>query len=86
MQILHFEIMDPEEDIQRFITAFGQRVKALREERNMTQLDLAVRSGMDVRQIQRIEYGEINTSIGNAFLIANAFEISLREFVGNLKR
>ena len=59
--------MDPEVDIQEFLHDFGKRIKVLRAEHNLTQLDLAVRTHMDIRQIQRIEAGDINTSIGNAF-------------------
>jgi transcriptional regulator with XRE-family HTH domain len=71
--------MEHMKDTSAFITTFGQRVKALRELNNLTQFDLASKAGMDIRQIQRIEYGKINTSIGNAYLIARALEVSLGE-------
>lgn len=73
--------MDSEEDVQRFIIAFGKQVKTLREEKGLTQLDLAIRAEMDVRQIQRIEHGQINTSIGNVFLIARALGVTTSDVV-----
>ena len=71
--------MEPSDDIHKFLIAFGQHVKHLRKVRKMTQLDLSVQSEIDVRQIQRIEYGEINTSIGNAYLLAKGLGISINE-------
>lgn len=71
--------MEASIDIQDFLISFGQRVKSLRKGRKMTQLDLAVRAEIDIRQIQRIEYGEINTSIGNAYLLAKGLNVSISE-------
>ena len=71
--------MESEVDIQKFLDVFGQRIKALRKQQGFTQLDLAERTQMDVRQIQRIEAGDINTSIGNAYLIAEGLGISVPE-------
>lgn len=72
-------LMKSEADIQAFLEAFGDQVKALRKTRKLTQLDLASLVDMDVRQIQRIEYGEINTSLGNAYQIADGFGVSLSD-------
>ncbi|MEM6342674.1 MAG: helix-turn-helix transcriptional regulator [Bacteroidota bacterium] len=71
--------MGQKDDIQPFLDAFGRRVKKLRAERKLTQLDLADRTGMDIRQIQRIEGGDINTSIGNAYLIAKGLKVPLTD-------
>lgn len=71
--------MEAKDDIQKFLSLFGQKVKQLRKARKMTQLDLALKSGIDMRQIQRIEYGEISTSIWNAHLLASGLEISIGE-------
>lgn len=74
--------MDEPADVQAFLDALGRRIKELRQEKKMTQLDLAVASGMDIRQIQRIEAGHINTSVGNVWEIAMALDINLPYLVG----
>ena len=55
-------------EIDEFVRAFGRRVKSVREQKELTQLDLAIAAEMDVRQIQRIENGQINTSIDSPSL------------------
>ena len=49
--------MGSQEEIDQFKVAFGQRIKFLRQKYELTQDDLAERTEMDVRQIQRIEAG-----------------------------
>lgn len=62
--------------------AFGKNVKRLRQEKQLTQMQLAVKAETDIRQIQRIEAGQIATSITQAQLIAQALTVSLDELVG----
>ncbi|MDW3651004.1 MAG: helix-turn-helix transcriptional regulator [Bacteroidia bacterium] len=69
--------MGPQDEIQLFLDTFGKRVKELRNQKGLTQHDLADRSYMDIRQIQRIEAGDINTSIWNAHLIAEGLEVPI---------
>ncbi|MEL6675621.1 MAG: helix-turn-helix transcriptional regulator [Bacteroidota bacterium] len=76
--------MGSEPDIQPFLTKLGKRIKALRVQQGLTQTDLADRTFMDYRQIQRIEGGHINTSIGNTYLIAQALEVSLSDLVESI--
>lgn len=76
--------MEASEEIQDFLNSFGNHVKQLRKSQDMTQLDLAVLAEMDVRQIQRIEYGEINTSIGNAYSLAKGLGITISELFQGL--
>jgi len=60
---------------EKIITAFGSNVKEIRIKKNLTQLDLAAQLEIDIRQIQRIENAEINTSITMAYLLAEALEV-----------
>lgn len=61
------------------IKAFGENLKKIRKRKNVTQEDLAFESGIDIRQIGRIERGTINTSINNVFDIATALKIEPAE-------
>ncbi len=60
-----------------FQIAFGENVKKFRTEKNLTQMQLAVKAETDIRQIQRIEAGEIATSIAQAKLISDALGVGL---------
>jgi putative transcriptional regulator len=46
-----------------FQKRFGQRVKQLREEREMTKTALADLMGKEIQQVQRIEAGRMNPTI-----------------------
>lgn len=57
-------------------------LKELRKFMNMTQKELAEKSGINLRQIQKYEYGEYDTSkmmLRNAIALADALECDVRE-------
>lgn len=64
-----------EEGIKRF----GLRVREIRKAKGITQEELVRRTGFELKQIGRIERGEVNTSISHAFKIAEALEVSYSE-------
>lgn len=66
------------------IKAFGSRVVEMRKAKNITQEELVRRTGFDLRQIGRIERGEVNTSISHVFKLAEALEIAPGELFNNI--
>lgn len=54
---------------------FGSRLKYLRKEQNLTQLELAEILDMSPNFIGMIERGERNTTVENVFKIARALRI-----------
>jgi len=58
----------------------GQRIKELREEAKMSQKDLAYAADLDRSYIASIENGQRNVSIVNIEKIANALNVTLKEF------
>ncbi|MBR1681177.1 helix-turn-helix transcriptional regulator [bacterium] len=58
-------------DLQKF----GKRLKALRLDHNLTQLELAEILDMSPNFIGMIERGERNTTVENVFRIARALNI-----------
>ena len=60
------------------IKKLGKRIKELRKQQNISQNQLAFESGIPVKQIGRIERGEINTSVNNIFDIAKILDVSLQ--------
>jgi transcriptional regulator with XRE-family HTH domain len=67
--------------IEKIKAAFGNRVKELRQAKNLTQLDLAVKVGIDVRNLRRIENAEADTSLSTVYFIAFALDISPSELM-----
>ena len=57
------------------LQTFGKRLKALRLDHNLTQLELAEILDMSPNFIGMIERGERNTTVENVFKIARALNI-----------
>lgn len=59
-----------------FLKSLGEKIKTIRKEKGLSQLDLAVRMDNYAEQIGRIERGELNVSICTLKKITEALEIS----------
>ncbi len=62
-----------------FLIAFGENLKKIREQKSITQAQLAIDCDFDVSVISRIERGVVNTSLSNLKLIATALNITVKE-------
>lgn len=62
-----------------FLVAFGENLKNIREEKNITQAQLAIDCDFDVSVISRIERGVVNTSLSNLKLISKALSVDIKE-------
>lgn len=62
-----------------FIRDFGMNLKALREERNLSQTKLEAIAGLSKNQVWRIENGEVNTTISNLKLLAKALNVDIAQ-------
>jgi len=60
-----------------FIRDFGMNLRALREERNLSQTKLEAIAGLSKNQVWRIENGEVNTTISNLKLLAEALDVDV---------
>lgn len=58
---------------------FGNRVRELRHERNLSQEKFALKIDMDRTYFASIESGKRNLSINNIYKIANGLGISMEE-------
>ena len=58
---------------------FGERVKALRIQKNLSQEKFALLIDMDRTYLASVESGKRNISLENINKIANGFEITLEE-------
>ncbi len=58
---------------------FGQRIKNLRMQQNMTQEDLAFKVGVDRSYMGFLERGEKNPTLKNISKIADSLKVSLSD-------
>lgn len=58
----------------------GKRIRALREERKMTQTDLGRRLGVSFTQVQKYERGTDRISAARLFTIARLFGVTIADF------
>ncbi len=65
---------------EQYLKRIGERIVEIRKSRSMTQLDLAIKSGIEERSIQRMESGKANPTAKSLVRITKALDVSMREF------
>lgn len=68
--------------MEKIMEAFGARLKALRKERNMRQVDMAALLECTDRHYQRMEYGYINVPSLTLIKLADHFNVSADYLLG----
>lgn len=69
---------------EEYLSAFGNRVRSLRNDMNISQEKFALKIGMDRTYFASVETGKRNISILNIKKIADGLEISVSELFKNL--
>ncbi len=64
-----------------FLQALGNRIAAIRKEKDITQVELSYRCEIERPNMRRIEAGNTNPTILTLKKVATALEISLKELV-----
>ena len=59
----------------------GERIRALREKRSLTQEQLAEKADISVKHISNIERGTVKVSLQYMTAVANALEIPVKDFL-----
>lgn len=62
------------------IILFGKKLKQLREDRNLTQLDIEITSGINRTEISRIENGLKNIEFLTIVKLAIVLDVSIADF------
>lgn len=68
-------------DEREFLWKLGQRIKKIREEKGMQQIELAVEIDYDKSNTSRLESGRLNLRIGTLYKVSRALGITLSELV-----
>ncbi len=69
------------DNYENFRKKLGERLKNLREEKNLPQEEIALEITKDKSFIGRIERAERSPSLKTIFFIAKFFEMSVSEFL-----
>jgi XRE family aerobic/anaerobic benzoate catabolism transcriptional regulator len=67
-----------------FLTALGERVRALRARRGLTRKAVAMAADVSERHLANLEYGEGNASILVLLQVAGALQCTLAELLGDV--
>ncbi len=65
----------------KYLKALGKRIRALREEKNLSTYELSYTSNVSRSQINAIERGQINTTISTLKAIADALEMKVSQLL-----
>ncbi len=66
-------------DDLKFLKSFGENLRKLREEADLSQSELEAYANMSKNQIGRIERGEISTTIVNLNNIAKVLKVDIND-------
>ncbi len=58
----------------------GVQIRKLREQKNISQTDLAYRCNFEISNMNRIEAGNTNITSYNLFVVTKSLGVSLAEF------
>jgi transcriptional regulator with XRE-family HTH domain len=70
---------------ENILKRFGDRVRALRKERGLSQERLALEAGLDRTYVGGVERGERNISLANIGKLAKALGISIAKLFTEAK-
>jgi len=68
----------------RQIQLVGQKIRQLRKEHKLTQVELSQRLGIQQSDLSRMEQGEYRVSLDTLFRILAEFKVSIGEFFGEM--
>jgi len=71
-------------DKDTFLIKLGNRIRELRNEKEITQVQLAHAIGKDQQSVQRLEAGKINPSAYYLYEIATGLNVRLEELFKQL--
>ncbi len=70
---------------KRLLCDLGKRLKALRESKGLKQREMADMMGIQLRQYQRYEYGEISVPLETLNFFADYFGVTADYLLGREK-
>lgn len=59
----------------------GKNIRAIREKKRMSQEELALKAGISVYYVSRIERGKANVSLETVYKIAKALNLDIKQLL-----
>ena len=78
---MSFVVKDDNMTEEELLRKIGQRIKELRIEKGMSQIELAVELNYEKSNMSRLESGKVNPKIATLYKVSKALGISLIELV-----
>lgn len=72
-------------DDNQYLIKLGERIKQLRKDKLMRQIDLAEKIGIEDSALRRIESGRVNSTINMLRKIAKGLEVDVIELLNNIE-
>lgn len=66
---------------QQLFIKVGDKIKAIRQEKNMTQQELADKCNSEKSNLSRIEAGRTNLTVKNLYKISLALNVKIKDLV-----
>ena len=66
---------------EKKLTAFGKRLKTVREKKSMTQEYVAFNAGISFTTVNNIENGHLNPTLATIFAIADSLKVPVKELM-----
>jgi transcriptional regulator with XRE-family HTH domain len=70
---------------KEYLKKIGNRIRTIRKEKHLKQIELGYRCDLDKQAMSRIELGDTNPTILTLKKIADALEIDVSELLLNIK-
>ncbi len=84
--IHQFESSVKKKRIEALMSALSRVLKKVREERGLSQMEIARRSGMHRTYIHDLERGARNPSLSIVYLLAMALEVPIADLIARAER
>lgn len=73
-------------DDKQYLIKVGERIKQLRKDKLMRQIDLSEKIGIEDSALRRIESGRVNSTINMLRKIAKGLEVDIIELLDNIEK
>jgi transcriptional regulator with XRE-family HTH domain len=71
---------------QKYLILLGQRIKEIRQQREMSQMDVSAQSYIEIATLSRLEAGKANPTFVTLFRLCQALNIGMSELFHDLDR
>jgi len=68
---------------QKYLILLGQRIKEIRQQKEMSQMDVSAESYIEIATLSRLEAGKANPTLLTLLKLSKALDVHISEFFYN---